>query len=490
MALLRVWPAILRRLRSTGAIFLALALSLACSKEGPELETAMARPAPAPPNVVLLVADDLGYGDLGGETGERIRTPALDRMAREGQRWTNFYAAASVCSPSRAAMMTGRLPVRSGLASSKHRVFFPWSKGGLPASEFTLAELFSSRGHATGLIGKWHLGHLPEFLPTRHGFDEWFGIPYSNDMDKTPAARAALPYPRSGEPPAPGWYAPRSEWFRIPLMRGESIVERAPDQRTLTRRYTEEAVDFVRRHRAEPFFLQVAFSMPHVPLFRSADFEGVSASGAYGDVLEELDASVGTLLAELNLLGLERQTLVVFISDNGPWTRFGDLGGSAGPLRGGKSTAWEGGFRVPALFLWPGRIRPGVVEEMGSALDFMATFAALLGAALPDAVRDGYDLSPILSGETVGPRREMFFYLGDRLAAVRSESFKAHFFQAENENGHPVRLTRPTLYRLDTDPSERNDVADAYPEVLALIEQLREDHSRSVDPVENQLVRR
>lgn len=487
MAIPRLRMSIVHRLRSTAAIFLALGLGLACSKGG---EGAMDRSAPRPPNVLLMVADDLGVGDLAGEGDRRIRTPSLDRMADEGQRWTNFYAAASVCSPSRAAIMTGRLPVRSGLASSEHRVFFPWSKGGLPASEFTLAELFASRGHATGLIGKWHLGHRPEFLPTRHGFDEWFGIPYSNDMDKTPAARAALPYPRLGERPAPGWYAPRSEWFRIPLMRDETVLERAPDQRQLTRRFAEKAVDFIRRHRSEPFFLQVAFSMPHVPLFRSTEFEGVSAGGTYGDVIEELDAAIGKILKELDRLGLGRETLVVFTSDNGPWARFGDLGGSAGPLRGGKSTAWEGGFRVPTLFLWPGRIEPGVVSKIGSGLDFMATFASLLDAELPDAVRDGYDLSALLAGEAVEPRREMFFYLGDRLAAVRSGPFKAHFFRAEGENGRAVRLVRPLLYRLDTDPAEQNDVADAYPEVVDRIEKLRDNHLRSVEVAVDQLVRR
>ena len=335
----------------------------------------------------------MGYGDTSQSGHPSIKTPNLDRMASEGQRWDHFYAAASVCSPSRAALLTGRLPIRSGMASSKHRVFFPWSKGGIPAEEYTIAELFQDQGYETAMIGKWHLGHLPEFLPTRHGFDSWFGIPYSNDMDKTEEAKKILNSKNSHAPfPAEGWYEPQSEWFQVPLMRNDALLERGPDQSLLTQRYTDESIEFIRRNRDKPFFLYLAFSMPHVPLFRSPAFAGRSQAGLYGDVIEETDAAVGRILDALRTLHLDQHTLVVFTSDNGPWLKYETLGGSAGPLRDGKSSTWEGGFRVPTLFWAPGMIPPQVVQEMGSTLDFMATFAALTGADLPDVQLDSVNL--------------------------------------------------------------------------------------------------
>lgn len=443
------------------------------------------------PNVIVILADDMGYGDTSHGGHPTIRTPNLDRMASEGQQWTHFYAAASVCSPSRAALLTGKLPIRSGIASSKHRVFFPWSKGGLPAADHTLAELFAAKGYATALVGKWHLGHLPEHLPTRHGFDSWFGIPYSNDMDKTEAARALLDTRGSGAPfPGPAWYAPESKWFDVPLMRGETVLERAPDQNLLTQRYTEESLQFIRRHQDEPLFLLLAYSMPHVPLFRSPDFVGRSEAGLYGDVIEELDAEVGRLLDELRRLELDRQTLVVFTSDNGPWLDYKSLGGSAGSLRDGKSTSWEGGFRVPAIFWGPGRVAPGAVHEMGSTLDFMATFASLIGAVLPEAKFDSVDLMPVLARREAGPRDRMFFYFGDRLAAVRRGAFKAHFMIADERRRKAIPLDEPQLYDLDQDPAERHDLAASRPEVVAELVHMRDQHLATLVAVENQLIRR
>ena len=469
-------------------LLLCAAALLGCLAEG---SRAIAQSASRPPNVIVILADDMGYGDTGESGHPSIRTPNLDRMAREGQRWTQFYAAASVCSPSRAALLTGRLPIRSGMASLKHRVFFPWSKGGLPASETTIAELLQARNYATAMIGKWHLGHLPEFLPTRHGFDDWFGIPYSNDMDKTDIAKQMLRDPRPVAPfPAKGWYEPKSEWFQVPLMRGETVIERGPDQRLLTQRYTEESVDFIRRHRDTPFFLYLAFSMPHVPLFRSPDFAGRSAAGLYGDVIEELDASVGVVLDELRALELADDTLVVFTSDNGPWLKFGTLGGSAGPLRDGKSTAWEGGFRVPAFFWAPGMVSPGIVHEMSSTLDLLATIAAMTDSELPAAQLDGVDLTPLLTRDGEGGREEMFFYLGDQLAAVRRGPLKAHFLVADTDSRKVVTLARPLLFDVIQDPSERFDLAESNPGILAELTQLRAAHSASIIAVENQLVRR
>src|SRR5687768_14583125 len=267
--------------------------------------------ASRPPNVVILFADDLGYGDLGCHGHPSIRTPHLDRMAAEGLRFTDFYSAAPVCTPSRAGMLTGRLPVRSGMAGGRGRVLCPYSKGGLPDEEVTVAELPKEKGYATACLGKWHLGHLPRYLPNRHGFDRYFGVPYSNDMDAVPGSpRGAV---RSMEP--------KVEWWNVPLLRNEETVERPADQHTLTKRYTEEALGFIRRSREQgkPFFLYVPYTMPHVPLFASKEFAGKSPRGLYGDVVEELDWSVGQVLQALRDGKLAENTLVIFTSDNGPW---------------------------------------------------------------------------------------------------------------------------------------------------------------------------
>ncbi len=293
-----------------------------------------------PPNFVVIFADDLGYGDLGVYGHPTISTPNLDRMAAEGMRFTQFYVAASVCTPSRAGLITGRLPVRSGMASSKSRVLFPDSTGGLPDSEITIAELLKRKNYATAAVGKWHLGHLPQYLPTQHGFDSYFGIPYSNDMDKVQPAP-----PRHelwGE-------ASKSEYFNVPLVRNEDEIERPAYQPTLTKRYTEEALAFIRKNREKPFFLYMPHTMVHVPLFRSEEFKGVSRRGLYGDAVEEIDWSVGRILDTLHELNLDENTLVVFTSDNGPWLTFDEQGGSAGLLRMGKGSTWEGGMREPGI---------------------------------------------------------------------------------------------------------------------------------------------
>src|SRR6185295_17361509 len=298
------------------------------------------------PNIVVVFVDDMGYGDMGCAGHPTIRTPNLDRMAAEGMRFTDFYVAAPVCTPSRAALLTGRYAVRSGMASDKRRVLFPNSAGGLPDGEITIAEGLKSRGYATAMVGKWHLGHLPQYLPTRQGFESWFGLPYSNDMDRLPA-------PKPGEP----------KWtqYNVPLMRNEEIVERPADQTTLTRRYTEEALKIIKSNREKPFFLYLAHAMPHVPLFAGEAFAGKSARGLYGDVIEEIDWSVGQVLAAIRAEGIEKKTLVVFSSDNGPWLIMKENGGSAGLLQEGKGSTWEGGMREPALFWWPGKIAAGVV---------------------------------------------------------------------------------------------------------------------------------
>lgn len=321
-----------------------------------------------PPNIIIIYCDDLGYGDIGIFGHPTIRTPHVDRMAAEGQKWTSFYTAVSVCTPSRAALLTGRYPIRSGLSSSKRDVFFPDSSGGMPPGEITLAEVLKTQGYSTGCVGKWHLGHLPPHLPTRNGFDSYFGVPYSNDMDRTPDA------------PRNAFQDPKSEYWDVPLMRDEEIIEQPAIQETLTRRYTEEAVRFIQSNRDHPFFLYFAHTFPHVPLFASENFKGKSPRGLYGDVVEEIDWSTGKILEALGSSGIDQNTLIVFSSDNGPWLTFREQGGSAGLLHGGKRSTWEGGMRVPTIFRWPGKIKPGVVSDIGCTMD-MFTTAALLGGA-------------------------------------------------------------------------------------------------------------
>ena len=462
---------------------LALVLAATAAQAAPE----------RPPNVVVILADDLGYGDLGVYGHPTVRTPRIDRMAAEGQRWTSFYVGESVCTPSRAALLTGRLAVRSGLAPAdeERRVFFPDSAGGLPASEITIAELLKTRGYATAAIGKWHLGHLPQFLPMSQGFDEYFGIPYSNDMEMLPVPGATL---IGGEDPVKRARImdPRVEYWNVPLMRGTVVVERPADQRTITRRYTEEAVRFIRASASRPFFLYLCHSMPHVPLFRSPEFAGKSRRGLYGDVIEELDWSVGRVLDTLQQLGLDDQTLVLFSSDNGPWALFDEQGGSAGPLRGAKGGTFEGGMRVPGIFRWPGTIPPGVVGEVGATLDLLPTIAALAGVDVPrDRVLDGYDLSRVLRGKGPSPRQDILYYRGLRLYALRHGAFKAHFFsRPEYGEGAETAHDPPLVYDLDQDPGERFDVASRNPDVVGKIRALAADHAKTLAPVENQVAKR
>jgi len=438
-----------------------------------------------PPNIVVILCDDLGYGDVGAFGNPTIRTPNLDRMAAEGQRWTSFYAADSVCTPSRAALLTGRLPIRTGMFSDTRRVLFPDSADGLPQSEITIAELLKTRGYITAAIGKWHLGWQPEFLPMKQGFDSYYGIPYSNDMDATFS-------PNSRDEYVSFMKNPKLEYWNVPLMRNEKVVERPADQTTITQRYTDEAIKFINANKNKPFFVYLAHSMPHMPLFRSKNFENKSARGLYGDVIEELDANIGRVLDTLRQLKLDRNTLVVFTSDNGPWAVFDEQGGSAGLLRGAKGGTYEGGMREPTIFWRPGAIKPGVVTDIGSTLDLLPTFCALAGAPTPsDRVLDGYDLSEVLQGKGRSPRQTMFYWRGSKLYAVRHGSFKAHFItQSEYGADAPVTHATPELYNLDQDPSEKWNIAATRPEVIAEIRRLAEAHKQSIPPVENHLDKR
>jgi arylsulfatase A len=434
-----------------------------------------------PPNIVVIFADDLGYGDLGTFGSPNNRTPRLDAMAAAGQKWTSFYVQ-PVCSPSRAALLTGRLPVRSGMygvaSGQAPKVFRANATEGLPAGEVTIAELLKTRGYATALIGKWHLGHLPAFQPMTQGFDTWFGLAYSHDMNMRPEHAAGR-----GGAANPKFYDPKPEYWDVALMRDAQEVERPADHRTLTKRYTEEAVRFIESNRSRPFFLYLAHSLPHVPLARDAGFAGRSAGGFYGDVIEELDWSTGRVLDALVAAGLDKRTLVLFTSDNGPWLPFGAHAGSAGPLANGKGTTWEGGVRTPAIFWWPGTIAPGVVTDIGTSMDVFVTAAGLAGAAVPgDRPIDGVDLRAPLTGTGPSPRQVHFYYWDDELRAVRKGRYKAHFitsgayaqFDARREHDPPL------LFDLAVDPGERHDVAAAHPEVVADLQREAEAHRRTV----------
>ncbi|MEW4488048.1 sulfatase [Thalassoglobus sp. JC818] len=435
------------------------------------------------PNFIIIYADDLGYGDLSCYGNPTIRTPHLDQMADEGIRFTQFYSASSVCTPSRAALMTGRLPVRSGMCSDKRRVLFPDSGGGIPEEEVTLAEALREQGYKTACFGKWHLGHLPQFLPVNNGFDTYFGIPYSNDMDREnsegPKGRAAF-------------LNPKSEYWNVPIIKDLEVVERPADQTTITRRYTEHAVEFIKDRGDQPFFIYLPHSLPHVPLFRGEEFEDVSARGLYGDVIEEIDWSVGQILDTLRAEGIDKNTCVFFSSDNGPWLTYDEHGGTAGLLKEGKGATWEGGMREPGIAWWPGKIPAGQVTlELASTMDLYTTFIELSGGTIPqDRVVDGLNISPVLFGEGPSPRDTMFYYRGTELMAVRSGPWKAHFFtQTSYVKGSNVRNEHdpPLLYHLDHDPSERFNLNEKHPEVLKSILDVVAKHRADLVVAESQL---
>jgi arylsulfatase A-like enzyme len=424
------------------------------------------------PNIVLILADDLGYGDLGSYGAADLATPNIDRLAREGLRFTDFYAVGNTCSPSRAALMTGRYPPRSGV----NAVLFHDTPEGLPAGELTLAELLRDAGYRTGMIGKWHLGATDEFMPMQHGFTEFFGVPHSND---------------------------EKNFF---VYDGARRLPEPVDQSRLIRRYTDRALVFLEQAAEDerPFFLYVAHNAPHIPLHPGAGFAGRSRRGTFGDVVEELDASVGELIAKLGELGIERETLVVFTSDNGPWLAMRDWGGSAGGLRGGKTSTFEGGHRVPALARWPGRIPGGrEARDPANMMDWLPTLVELAGARLPDdRTIDGRSLVGVLQGS--GEREATpFFYLrlrlpfGDQHAevgAVRDGRWKLK----RPQRGYPEILEPLArtelfghglmLFDLDADRSEQRDVAGEHPEVVARLEAEIRDFEASLDPAPPVLV--
>ena len=418
------------------AAFLAILLCL-CTCTTPPAEQAAERP----PNFVIIFIDDMGYGDIGPFGSTVHRTPHLDRMAAEGMKLTSFYAA-PVCTPSRASLMTGSYPIRNGLQTgSWHPVLMPGDTQGIHADEITVAEILKEQGYATGIIGKWHLGDQPEFLPNRHGFDYHYGLPYSNDMSPF------MPRNPRNHPP-------------LPLIRNGEVIREVPeDQFFLTGNYTEEALRFIEQHQKGPFFLYVPHSMVHVPLYAGDEFRGKSSQGILGDCIEELDWSVGQVLGKLEELGLAENTLVLFTSDNGP------ARGSAGPLRGRKGSTWEGGMREPTIAWWPGTVPAGTsYDGITSTMDVLPTFAALAGSSAPAGrAIDGHDISSVLKGDLEQPSRydAFYYYRGYELRAVRSGKWKLH--------------TSGELYDLDADIGESSDVSAGNSEIVKRLEGLLEN---------------
>jgi arylsulfatase A-like enzyme len=451
-------------------ILLTFLLALAVGWRSDPAGARQATPAGGrPPNFIIVYADDMGYGDIGpfstnaGPT--RPQTPNLDRMAAEGVRLTDFYVAQAVCSASRMALLTGAYPNRVGIQGALNHT----AAYGINPSEMTIAEVLKQRGYATAIYGKWHLGHQKQFLPVHHGFDEYFGLPYSNDM-----------WPR--HPQQKDFYP------ELPLVEGDEVIQRDPDQSQLTKWYTERAVSFIDRNRTRPFFLYVPHSMPHVPLFVSSAFNGKTGQGLYSDVIAEIDWSVGQILDAVKRANLDNDTLVIFASDNGPWMSYGNHAGSPGPFRESKGTSFEGGVRVPFLARWPGRIPKGAVgHQPVMTIDLLPTLAKLAGAPVSkERIIDGLDIWPVLTDPRTAPspHESLYFYWGPELHAIRSGRWKLHLphpyqsLERTGADGLPGAFVRReialSLFDLEKDAGETTDVAGQNPAVVQRLQEYAE----------------
>ncbi|MBU6174078.1 MAG: sulfatase [Planctomycetes bacterium] len=444
-------------------------------------QAALATNVARTPNVVLVYIDDMGYADIGPFGATQYATPNLDSMARQGRKFTDFIVSSAVCSASRSALMTGCIHERVGIRGA----FGPQSKMGIAAAEVTIAEICKQKGYATACFGKWHLGHHPKFLPTQHGFDTYYGLPYSNDMwpfhPEDLSARKKNPNKKSNYPP-------------LPMVENTRVVDEevtAEDQTRLTVDYTQRAVSFIKQNATKPFFVYLPHSMVHVPLFSSPAFAGKSDSGPFADAVREVDWSVGQILDTLRELQIEENTLVIFTSDNGPWLSYGTHGGSAGPLREGKGTSWEGGIRVPTLMQWKGTIPPDSrCDQLASTIDILPTVAACLGATLPSHPIDGKDIRSLMFGEATAtsPHQSIPCYYADgQLQAIRNDRWKLVFphtyrsiaGKSRNSDGTPVpyesmKVVAKELYDLDHDVGEKWNVASEHPEVVKMLEEQAE----------------
>ncbi len=451
------------RMQHLVLFFVVITLFLSCEEKKVEIKS-------GPPNVVLIFTDDQGYNDVGVFGADDIATPNLDKMAKQGTMLTSYYSAQAVCSASRAGILTGCYPNRIGI----HNALGPGNTHGINSKETTMAEMLKSKGYATAIFGKWHLGHHKKFLPTRHGFDEWFGIPYSNDM---------WPYhPQQG---------PVFNFPDLPLYENETIIDTLVEQSQLTTQITERSVDFIQRNKNNPFFLYVPHPQPHVPLFVSDKFKGKSNRGLYGDVIMEIDWSVGQIMEALKDNGLEENTIVIFTSDNGPWLSYGNHAGSAFPLREGKGTGWEGGQREPFIIKYPKRIPAGkVIDEPVMAIDMLPTLAEEIGAELPENIIDGKSVLQLLKGNVdKGPQEAYFFYYRvNELFGVRYGKWKLYFphryrtmgGQEPGKDGLPgeyrmIDMEEIELYNVENDISETTNVAAENPEIVLEIQLLAND---------------
>ena len=428
------------------------------------VEGCTTEPIERPPNVIFILTDDQGYEDLGIYGAQDIETPNLDRMAKEGAYFTSYYATQPVCSASRASILTGCYPDRIGI----HNAYSPGSKVGLNPDETTLAELLQEKGYKTGIFGKWHLGDAPKFMPRNHGFDEFFGILYSNDMwPKHPQQGTVFNFPE------------------IALYENETPIQILEDQTFLTGALTQRAIAFIKKNKEQPFFVYLPHPQPHVPLFAAPSFQKTQERGLYGDVISEIDDSVGQIINTLKAEGLAENTILIFTSDNGPWLSYGGHSGSAGKFREGKGTNWEGGHRVPGIIRYPKRILPNtIIEAPAMGIDWLPTLVELTQSRLPEKKIDGVSLVPLLTGETSRSPHENFFfyYRTNELHAVRHKEWKLylpHTYRSLNgkqgtNDGYPVpyemnEITIPELYNLDLDPEEQMNIAALHPEWVSKI---------------------
>ncbi|MFL3007353.1 MAG: sulfatase [Candidatus Neomarinimicrobiota bacterium] len=412
------------------------------------------------PNFIIIFTDDLGYGDLGSYGHPTIKTPYLDQMAKEGMRFTQFYVGSSICTPSRAALLTGKLPVQTGMYG-KRSVLFPDNAGGLDPKEITIASALKKNGYRTACIGKWHLGHLKKYMPLNHGFDSFYGIPYSNDMR-----------------PEGKWDYARDNFPPLPFLDGHDTIGVSLDQGNFIEMFTQKSVDFLHQNKNNPFFLYLAHTAPHTPLVLTDENKDLSMRGAYGDVVEEIDRSVGKILKTLKDLKIAENTFVIFTSDNGPWGWANINGGSSGLLKGNKGSVYEGGYRVPAIAWMPGRIPEVTTTALASTLDFFPTLVSLAGGEYEKKSLDGVDIRKTFF-ENSNVRTDIHYYRQDTLIALRHKEWKMYIKDPNPWDDGPTQKDMPLLYNIEHDPSEKYDIAKDNQKIVSMLEDLSLNHIES-----------